>query len=103
MIIAVMGVCVTAARKPAMPIAISACTWRESVSQATSAPTPAPRPLAELLDEVFARLSATGEPVLPFLEREMTARAQQAGQDQPGSAPAPRAAKAGAKRGKARR
>jgi two-component system nitrogen regulation response regulator GlnG len=66
------------------------------------ATAPAPRSLAELLDEVFARLSATGEPVMPLIEREMTARARQAGQDLADAAPAPRPAKTGAKRGKAR-
>jgi len=63
----------------------------------------APRPLAELLDEIFARLSATGEPVLPFLEREMTTRARQAGPELADAAPAPRGAKGGAKHGRARR
>jgi two-component system nitrogen regulation response regulator GlnG len=65
-------------------------------------PAPAPRPMAELLDEVFARLSATGEPLLPLLEREMTARARQAGQDLPKAEPAPRPVKTATKRGKAR-
>ena len=65
-------------------------------------PAPAPRPMAELLDEVFARLSATGDPLLPLLEREMTARARQAGQDLPETEPAPRPAKTATKRGKAR-
>jgi len=65
-------------------------------------PAPAPRPMAELLDEVFARLSATGEPLLPLLEREMTARARQAGQDLPKAEPAPRPVKTATKHGKAR-
>ena len=65
---------------------------------APPATAPTPRPLAELLDEVYARLSATGEPMLPFLEREMNARAGHA----PTERPAP-AAKTAAKGGKARR
>jgi hypothetical protein len=65
-------------------------------------PAPEPRPLAELLDELYARLAATGEPVLPFLEREMNARARQAGHEPTEATPAPRATKPARKPAKSR-